>query len=792
MAPPVPRLSEHFALEGEAGRGGFGVVYRARHRATGELAAAKVSHTVTAQEDLRRVAREVELASRLQHPHLARLYGLFLSDDGQPALVYEWVAGGALDSRRRAPVPEVLRWVEEAGAALDTLHRQRLVHRDVKPENLMLDEDGRVRLVDYGLMRPEADGRTVTATGIILGTPAFMPPEAFRGDRVGPAADRFALAATAYWLLTGRPPFGHENPADIMRAQGSPPPPPRELGPEASPAFARAFSAGLASDHAARPVTCGAFAQSLREAWRSPSVAPETSPSNAPTLQVERRPLRAPSTPRRMGTSRRVARRRLAPPLAVLALGLGVGAVLLRPRAELPASPSPLPTAPAAAPALFDPARLVAIRDDLNDLQAVYTDVRSRILTDAQRRNAPSTQGVRRILDGDPLHWPSVLNQLPDLQELLAELAAGVSLEELPEAFRDEARRTDTAFQAQGLPRPFGPHWGLLPEDDSVGGSGLSGWAGAAKRELLRATASLESRGRVLIDSSKDVPGLEFTQRGLALQSPGTVVIALLKSYSSPQMRKELGEYLRDEVEALHRALLAAGRSLRDEPETRAEVVTLFGISHRRILDGLYRSYLAQLPARYVLGPLDESDPDTAYLLLRLPVTRWSGINPMESATIDLSEIPPRLEALARTATSSGDGTAARLRQIDAWTELTMGLNSQGRSREALELYATARRDLAAAGQPIPKGLVHMAGLAFEEAGAGLPPNLARELRAEVLTLPSLDRLLGGHRVPHLNTVRWMRGDFHAATRDELVTTLDAAVAACEAEDATKAAARAP
>jgi serine/threonine-protein kinase len=800
MAPEILRLTDHFALEGEAGRGGFGVVFRARHRATGELAAAKVSHAAASPEDVARVSREVSLVSALEHPHLARLHGLFLSDDGHPALVYEWLEGGALSEQAGAAADEVLRWMEEAAAALDALHRGGLVHRDVKPENLMLDGTGRVRLVDYGLLRPEADGRTITATGVILGTPAFMPPEAFRGDRVGPAGDRFALAATAYWLLTGRPPFGAESPGDIVRAQGAPPPPPREVG-AAAPALARAFATGLAPDPGDRPASCGALAQALRQAWRSEEAA---SAPDAPTVQVQARPLRSPSTPRRVGDARPRPRRNLRGPLAVLAIGTAVAYLLLR--GPPPPPPDP-PTRPAEVPPPkadpFAPEALVRARDRLNDLQARFTDHRARRLSDAE---AASTRDKRLVLDGDPVYWPWVLDELPELRECLRLLADREALERQSAVFQEEAAETDRLFRAQDLPLPFAPFVGLLPSEDPepypviqdarleerVPASlrvPLRGWAGTALRELSQASESLRARGTEVIAGRVDMTSLPFLQGTLRVHNPRDEIDLMVRPFSSPQTRIELARYFAAEVEGLHRGLLAAGRSLREEPESRSLVALMVGDVFRGPVEAAHRSYLALLPLELITGPLDTSDPDVAYLVYHLPGTRKAGINASIGGLVDLSGVTARLEATARAATkpadTPADTPAARRRRISAYAELIMGLVTLGRIEAALEASREVYELGEESGEALPAYLITAIARALERAGGGLPPALARTCRDDLLARPDLERSLSSAPArldDAVKLVRWVSGTFDSATMEELTERLNAAVAQCELE----------
>ncbi len=191
------------------GTGGQSEVWLARDQELAEWVALKVFHAGLSANARERLRREVRLGRSLQHPHLVRLFEL-IESDGRLAVVMEWLPGGSLVQRLEAgplAVEETVRIADETLAALEYLHAQGVVHRDVKPSNLLLDDDGHVRLADLGLARPIEDVQDLTQTNMAIGTPAFMSPEQIRGEAPTPAADLYGLGVTLFQLLTGALPF---------------------------------------------------------------------------------------------------------------------------------------------------------------------------------------------------------------------------------------------------------------------------------------------------------------------------------------------------------------------------------------------------------------------------------------------------------------------------------------------------------------------------------------------------------------------------------------------------------
>jgi tetratricopeptide (TPR) repeat protein len=223
--PPVPG----YTLLAELGRGGMGVVYKARDDRLGRLVALKFLHGSRCQDlgALDRFRREARTASALNHPHICTIYALE-EHQGQPFLVMEFIDGQTLRGRvEQGPrLAQLLRWIGQVARALRAAHAAGIVHRDIKPENLLVRPDGLVKVLDFGVARllPDSAVRTLvqsgktTDPGTLVGTVRYMAPEQARGERVSGAADVFALGIVLYELTTGLHPFEAASALDTLHA----------------------------------------------------------------------------------------------------------------------------------------------------------------------------------------------------------------------------------------------------------------------------------------------------------------------------------------------------------------------------------------------------------------------------------------------------------------------------------------------------------------------------------------------------------------------------------------------
>lgn len=203
----------NYELLGEIGRGGMGIIYKARHRALDRIVALKVNRATAADsaEGVRRFQVEAEAVAKLDHPAIVPIFDVG-AVQGQQYYSMAYVEGqslaaavahGPLPSRRAAEI------VQAVVDAVAYAHSQGVIHRDIKPENILLDATGRPRITDFGIAKCIDNETHLTHAGEAIGTPSYMPPEQAQGrmDEVGPQADVYSLGATLYCLLTGRPPF---------------------------------------------------------------------------------------------------------------------------------------------------------------------------------------------------------------------------------------------------------------------------------------------------------------------------------------------------------------------------------------------------------------------------------------------------------------------------------------------------------------------------------------------------------------------------------------------------------
>ncbi len=231
-------FADHDLLE-ELGRGGMGVVYRARHREHGRIVALKriLRGELATPRDVARFHAETEAATRLSHPHIVPLHYLG-EHEGQPYFVMSYIDGTTL-ARKLAEGPmnplEAAKLLQQVCLAIDHAHRQGVVHRDLKPSNILLDRQGHPYVSDFGLAKLVNAGASLTESGAILGTPSYLAPEQASVGRgvVGPATDVYGLGAILYQMLTGRPPFLAASPLDtVLLVLEQDPVPPRLLNPK--------------------------------------------------------------------------------------------------------------------------------------------------------------------------------------------------------------------------------------------------------------------------------------------------------------------------------------------------------------------------------------------------------------------------------------------------------------------------------------------------------------------------------------------------------------------------------
>jgi hypothetical protein len=264
-----PTRIGRYLVEARIGSGSFGVVYRCRHPELDRLVAIKVARS--ASGGVSALLHEAQNVVALTHPNIVGLLDYGKLDDGRPYIVYEYVAGRTLAQRiaaRDYTLGEAIRWTIGLSGALQAAHRRRIYHRDVKPANVLVDEEGTARLTDFGLARRD-DVFYLDDRGARLGTFCYMSPEqaSYRSDWSGPAADIYSLGVVLYELLCGRVPFCDTD-AESLAAQikERPPVPLRSLDERIPAGIDEACLRALQKDPAKRFRTAGDCARALQTA----------------------------------------------------------------------------------------------------------------------------------------------------------------------------------------------------------------------------------------------------------------------------------------------------------------------------------------------------------------------------------------------------------------------------------------------------------------------------------------------------------------------------------------------
>jgi serine/threonine protein kinase len=268
VAVQTALLVDRYRVIRRLGSGGAATVLLCEDQRLGRLVAVKRLHTGSPEDMARRLHREARLGASLNHPNLVSVFDTETYEEGV-LIVMEYVEGETLgDALKRGPLPlrralEVLRAV---AGALDHAHAHGVVHRDVKPANVLLGPAGTVKLADLGIS-VAADNTRITRTGVALGTPAYMAPEQLEGLRVTPAADVYALGAVAFELLSGRRAHEGKNAIEVARrATEGPPPDLRVAWPDAPAAAAQAVGRAMAREPGKRQRSAGELSEQLERA----------------------------------------------------------------------------------------------------------------------------------------------------------------------------------------------------------------------------------------------------------------------------------------------------------------------------------------------------------------------------------------------------------------------------------------------------------------------------------------------------------------------------------------------
>jgi eukaryotic-like serine/threonine-protein kinase len=321
------RLSGRYELDSKLGSGGMSTVYLGRDGTLERWVAVKILHReISDQPDqIERFRREARTVAQLSHPNVVAVIDAG-EDGGHPYIVFEYVEGETLKQRierlGRLPLDEASAYAIEVGRGLAAAHARRMVHRDVKPQNVLIDAEGRAKVTDFGIARElEADG--LTATGRVLGTTDYVSPEQAMGHNVDARSDIYSLGVVLFEMLTGRPPFSAETLVGVaMKHVNEDMPDIQVRRPEVSSALAAVLDRATVKDPSGRYPEMAGMLDDLESALEVEVARAGTSTGEATNV------LRSvPARRRRIFTPRRMSFAGIAIVLVGAAVALGIAAL---------------------------------------------------------------------------------------------------------------------------------------------------------------------------------------------------------------------------------------------------------------------------------------------------------------------------------------------------------------------------------------------------------------------------------------------------------------------------------
>jgi serine/threonine-protein kinase len=315
-------IAGRYRLGRRLGMGGMSTVRLAFDTNLEREVAVKLLAEHLADDDnfVSRFRREALAAARLVHPNIVQVFDFGLDEaTGQHYIVMEYVAGKScaeiLRERKRLPIDDVLDIISQSCRGLDHAHRNGVVHRDVKPGNLMKSDDGVVKLADFGIAKA-TEQSSITQVGSVLGTAAYLAPEQARGEEAGPPADQYALGVVTYQMLAGRLPYEATSLTELaFKQQREMPPELHELNPDVPAALAHAVARSMALDVAARFPSALAMGEALRNGAEGIEPPPAAPGAHEATAATEMLAGTAATELAETDATRAIPRRRPAEPL---------------------------------------------------------------------------------------------------------------------------------------------------------------------------------------------------------------------------------------------------------------------------------------------------------------------------------------------------------------------------------------------------------------------------------------------------------------------------------------------
>ena len=269
-----------YSIQGEISKGGMGIVYRGLDPYIGRTVAIKtirldvLRQEGSREEALKRFLREAQAAGNLSHPNIVTIYDVG-EHEGLIYIAMEFIKGQSLESLlqqgRVFTLEEVIRLVGQIASALDYAHQKGIVHRDIKPANILVGEDLKVSIVDFGIARTSTSTSTMTQAGVLLGTPRYMSPEQITGKKIDSRSDIFALGAILYEMLTRHNPFEGESITTVIyKIMHTEPEPLQRFNNQLPSGLDAVVRKALARDPDARYRTCGELQADLQALGSAP------------------------------------------------------------------------------------------------------------------------------------------------------------------------------------------------------------------------------------------------------------------------------------------------------------------------------------------------------------------------------------------------------------------------------------------------------------------------------------------------------------------------------------------
>ena len=286
-------VADRYCVIDRLGAGGMGVVYRARQEGIGRMVALKVLARRLA-DDPRAVARffrEAQIVSQLRHPHTVTLFDFGRTDDSLLYMAMDLIEGPSLAAtlrHGRLPLPRALTVIDQVCQSLTEAHAKGIVHRDIKPDNILFDTVGGsndfIQVLDFGIAHITDHRDTLTASGMVVGTPEYVSPEQATGAAVDARADVYLLGLLLYHMIVGKPPFEADTPVGLLLRHANEPPPPLSAGrPDIDPRLANLVEQMLAKQPKDRPQSVVEVRKILEPISRDPVVP---NPSGSPRGSV--------------------------------------------------------------------------------------------------------------------------------------------------------------------------------------------------------------------------------------------------------------------------------------------------------------------------------------------------------------------------------------------------------------------------------------------------------------------------------------------------------------------------